>query len=311
MRVAVPVTDLRSRPIAARGAWRHDPLQESQLLYGEEVLVKRRRGRWSEVEAIEQPEWSHRKRWEGYPGWVRSAHLQPPATDWRPNLTVTGKHAVILERPDPSAPVLLTLSLGSRIAGVEPIVANAQSWQEVLLVDGRLGWVPRSLVAATDELRDLDVADRRARLVEAARSMLGDPYYWGGRSATPHPMLLVMPPVSARMAVDCSGLVNLAHRAAGVDVPRDAHEQFLRCRRIHKDNLQVGDLVFLSEPDDPHTITHVMLYLGDEDLIEASGTGQTVRQITLAERLGFTRRGLQEDRPLADRRFVRFGTYLP
>ncbi len=310
LRVAVPVTDLRSRPSLPRRHYGHDRRQESQILYGESVVVKGRRGGWSEVEATEQPEWSHHKRWEGYPGWVRSSHLIR-SEGWTPNLTITGKHAIVLARPDPAAEVILTLSLGSRIAGVEPLVTKGDGWQEVRLLDGRNGWMPRSLAAPTADLQRLDAATLRHRLLDAARLLLGDPYYWGGRSATPHPMLLVVPTVRSMMAVDCSGLVNLCHRAVGIDLPRDAHEQFLRCRRLNKEELKPGDLIFLSKPGDPQQITHVMLYAGGDEVIEAPATGLTVRQIALRQRLGFTLKGLREDRPTAEDRYVRFGTYLP
>ena len=62
--------------------------------------------------------------------------------------------------------------------------------------------------------------------------------------------------------MDCSGLVNLAYRAAGLDIPRDAHEQFLRAKPVNA--LQPGDLIFLSERQNPKRIVHVMLYEGDK-----------------------------------------------
>src|SRR5262249_2659741 len=43
-----------------------------------------------------------------------------------------------------------------------------------------------------------------------ARSFLGAPYEWGGLSAA---------------GIDCSGLVHLAYRLAGVGVPRDSWQQ--------------------------------------------------------------------------------------
>ncbi len=309
-RVAIPVADLRGRPSITRRTYSHDRHQESQLLYGEAVAVKRRRGTWSHVEAIEQPEWNHNRRWEGYPGWIRSRHLID-VQDWTPNLTVTGKHAIVLEQSDPHAPVLLTLSLGSRIVGVEPLVDEQSPWQPVRLLDGRSGWIPRALVMPMVELQQLPPDALRQRLIDTARLLLNDPYYWGGRSATPSQELRVIPAIHSLMAVDCSGLTNLCHRAVGIDVPRDAHEQFLRCRRLDKRELQPGDLVFLSAPDDPQQITHVMLYVGEDDVIEAPGTGKTVHQTTLRERVGFTLRGIREQKPVAERRFVHFGTYLP
>ena len=68
--------------------------------------------------------------------------------------------------------------------------------------------------------------------------------------------------------------------------------------------------MFLSKPNDPSTIVHVMLYAGDGWLIEAPGTGLVVRRISVAERLG---RPLNQLKP-GDRiheQTISFGTYLP
>ena len=108
--------------------------------------------------------------------------------------------------------------------------------------------------------------------------------------------------------VDCSGLVNLAYRSAGVEIPRDAHEQFLRAKRVT--TLEPADLVFLSERADPARIVHVMLYAGEGEVIEGPGTGLTVRRIALAQRLG---RPIDQLSPGAviDGQTVFFGSYLP
>jgi len=88
LRVAVPVVDLRAESHTSASPAIHDPLQETQLLYGERVLVHQRRDGWAYVEALEQSEFSHGNRWEGYPGWVPESTLLHDDRRMPPNLIV-------------------------------------------------------------------------------------------------------------------------------------------------------------------------------------------------------------------------------
>jgi len=94
----------------------------------------------------------------------------------------------------------------------------------------------------------------------------------------------------------------------GLDIPRDAHEQFLRAKRINA--LQPADLIFLSERSNPKRIVHVMLYAGNGELIEGPGTGEAVRRIAITSRLGQPLDWLAPG-SVVDGQTVYFGTYLP
>ncbi|MBI4356079.1 MAG: C40 family peptidase [Candidatus Omnitrophica bacterium] len=240
--VTVPVADLRARPVRAAASLDHDPLEETQLLYGERVRLHSTRivdgVAWAFVEAIEQPEFTHHRRWEGYPGWVVAAALMP----------VSRHHE------------------------------------------------PDEAVRAMAALRSRSPADQRRGLVEAATRFIGTPYWWGGRSAE---------------RVDCSGLTNLSYRLNGFTIPRDAHEQWLRARPLSPSRAQAGDLVFLSEARDPRRIVHVMLYAGHDTVIEGPGTGQYVRRISVAERLGRPLETFRQGEGLPNGQHLFCGTYLP
>ncbi len=290
-RVAVPVADLRKEPAPAGPTLEHDPLQESQLLYGDPVTVLEIQGEWARVAAPDQQEWTHNRRWEGYPGWMRVADLVPEPAGWSPNLVVTSKLAHAHTDPSPDSSPLLTLSLGTRLMGSE----EATGWK-IRLLDGSTGWTGRD--EALDFMRwraaDEDSGRVRGQIVTAARLLLGSPYYWGGRSS--HDPMTAGPP---HAAVDCSGLVGLCYQSADVWIPRDAHEQWMKARPIPREELQPADLVFLADPENAHRITHVMLYAGDGKAIEGPGTGTVVREIPLVERM----------REAAGRR-VYYGSYL-
>ena len=70
--------------------------------------------------------------------------------------------------------------------------------------------------------------------------------------------------------------MNLIFRARDIDVPRDAHEQWLSAAPIDAGSLGPGDLIFLSREGDADSVNHVMLSLGNDKFIEAPQTGDTV-----------------------------------
>jgi NlpC/P60 family/Bacterial dipeptidyl-peptidase Sh3 domain len=67
---------------------------------------------------------------------------------------------------------------------------------------------------------------------------------------------------------DCSGLMQAAFRAVGIQLPRDAYQQEAFTKPIAISELEPGDLVFFGTPE---KATHVGLYLGDGCYIHSSG----------------------------------------
>ncbi|HCC46978.1 MAG TPA: hypothetical protein DEQ38_02490 [Elusimicrobia bacterium] len=121
-------------------------------------------------------------------------------------------------------------------------------------------------------------ASLRRQVLAAARLFLGDKYYWGGRSA---------------WGVDCSGLVNLAFRAWGLDLPRNAGDQLAASRPVSRAELKPADLIFSAAAARPAAITHVMLYSGGGRLIEATGDTNSVREVSFAKKFGVSFSGAE------------------
>lgn len=79
--------------------------------------------------------------------------------------------------------------------------------------------------------------------VDVAAKFLGAPYLWGGKSV---------------LGMDCSGLTQLCSDLCGVELPRDASQQWkaLQSSQVAHQDLEHGDLVFFHK-ESPEKITHV------------------------------------------------------
>lgn len=75
MVVIKKVADVRVDTSLRSSKYDYDERQETQVLDGEVVLVKERRGKWVRVECEEQREFTHASKWEGYPGWMDGSAL--------------------------------------------------------------------------------------------------------------------------------------------------------------------------------------------------------------------------------------------
>jgi len=116
-----------------------------------------------------------------------------------------------------------------------------------------------------------------ATAISYAEDQLGKPYLWGGTGPD---------------AFDCSGLVMMAYRAAGIDIPRTSQEQWAWGPRIGPSQVEPGDLVFFAGADGtPTSPGHVGLVIGRGLMIEAYATGFPIRiaPYTGRDPVGFTR----------------------
>ena len=116
-----------------------------------------------------------------------------------------------------------------------------------------------------------------AAAIGYAEQQLGKPYLFGGTGPD---------------AFDCSGLVMMAYRSAGVNIERTSEQQWATEVRIPAAQAQPGDLVFFAGSDGtPTSPGHVGLVIGGGKMIEAYATGFPIRVATYTNRdpIGFTR----------------------
>jgi cell wall-associated NlpC family hydrolase len=108
-------------------------------------------------------------------------------------------------------------------------------------------------------LPNLPAAGGASTALAAAESQIGVPYVWGGESPG--------------QGFDCSGLIQWAWRQAGVDLPRTAAAQYGAVAHVSLSDLQPGDLLFWGFGG----ISHVGMYVGGGEMINAPDTGELVR----------------------------------
>lgn len=109
--------------------------------------------------------------------------------------------------------------------------------------------------------------------ISAALRWVGQMYAWGGGS-TSGPSEGWGPDVGV-VGFDCSGLTRYAYAQAGIAIPRVAADQFAVLPKVT--HLRPGDLAFYAtDPNDPSTIHHVVMYLGKGQIIEAPESGERV-----------------------------------
>jgi len=81
---------------------------------------------------------------------------------------------------------------------------------------------------------------------------------------------------------DCSGFVHYVFaNVFGLDLPSDSASQFTHGEKIARSELKAGDLVFFHMHG--KRVSHVGIYLGDDQFIHAPTTGQRVKVSSLAE----------------------------
>jgi cell wall-associated NlpC family hydrolase len=135
---------------------------------------------------------------------------------------------------------------------------------------GYPGWVRGAHLTpgstASGEARPARVLDADpAAIVGWARRFLGLGYLWGGLS---------------RYGLDCSGLVHLAYREAGLVVPRDASAQHAAARAVPLGEERPGDLYFFAGDD--AEVVHVGMVTARLRMLHAPETGQRIEETSLS-----------------------------
>lgn len=239
--VVVPFANLLVRPEALAPV-------DDQAILGETVETSRAEGRfvWAKLRS-------------GSRGWIEAAALRPGVSDPSAEpLEVASNLAHVYREPSfEKSPPLATAPLGARLGGLRTLEAEKHAWREVLLPDGRNGFVSADDVAPERPREAPPVLDPASWLA-MARRFLGAPYTWGG--TTP-------------WGFDCSGLVWRVLERHGILLLRNSSEMCFRDPQlvpVRRDQLAPGDLLFFGTPE---KVDHVAFWAGDGEVLQATQYG--------------------------------------
>ena len=125
--------------------------------------------------------------------------------------------------------------------------------KEYVLSKGqRLGSVSLPLAAEVSDKYVQKGILTKTDIVSFAQKYLNTPYLWGGTSD---------------FGIDCSGFVQQVFKVCGLNMPRDAYQQYEIGVAITFDDLQAGDLVYFGKD----RVTHVGIMISSKEIIHAHG----------------------------------------
>ncbi len=152
-----------------------------------------------------------------------------------------------------------------RLADVERLLASLtgdQLTQLRRLEEKGIGDAQRKLLASGALGGPQAPSREGGKALEYAFQQVGKPYVWGATGPD---------------SFDCSGLTSQAWAHAGGTIPRTSQEQWKTLPRVPLNELRPGDLVLYFEG-----ATHVALYIGNGQVIQAPRTGDRVKVSPIA-----------------------------
>lgn len=156
------------------------------------------------------------------------------------------------------------------------ILGSSNGWHKISYRNG-VGYVSAEYVSTKGNDNNSDSGSSSTssigeQAVALAKQQLGKPYVYG--AAGPN-------------SFDCSGLFYYIFNRLGVNIARTSSSQYYNSGTfVSVDEMQPGDLVYLFDPKYDYSggslpTTHVLMYIGNNTVLHASTTSNTVRTDTL------------------------------
>ncbi|MET0452565.1 MAG: NlpC/P60 family peptidoglycan endopeptidase RipB [Mycobacterium sp.] len=190
-------------------------------------------------------------------GAAMPASAEPGDGEWDPTLPK------VVSSGAPGDPVAMANASfqASRIA-----IQTTQSLGQQFLQT--LGLAPASSPAAGARVRGPQAIEY---VIRRGGSQIGVPYSWGG-GALNGPSAGVDYD-AGKIGYDCSGFTRYAFAGVGVQIPKYSGDQYNTGRKVPQSQAKRGDLLFWG----PGGSQHVAIYLGNNQMLEASGSGERVK----------------------------------
>ena len=154
------------------------------------------------------------------------------------------------------------------------ILGSSNGWYKISYGNG-VGYVSAEYVSTKggdNNSGSSSTSSIGEQAVALAKQQLGKPYVYG--AAGPN-------------GFDCSGLFYYIFNRLGVNIARGSSSQYYNSGTfVSVDEMQPGDLVYLFDPKYDYSggslpTTHVLMYIGNNTVLHASTTSNTVRTDTL------------------------------
>jgi uncharacterized protein YraI len=139
--------------------------------------------------------------------------------------------------------------------GQVTIVGSASGWYNIDF-NGGTAWVSSSYIT---------LGDKAATVVKTAESLEGVKYIFGGDTPS---------------GFDCSGYTMYCYSKVGVTLVHSAAMQATEGTAVSRSDLKPGDLVFFATDTGSRAVSHVGIYIGNNDVLQAE-TG-SVEKVAIA-----------------------------
>ena len=236
----------------------------ASLSKGSKITITSTKGDWHKI-----------KMSNGKTGWVSAKHISlsnSSSSSSNSSSSVNNKIGTIntsslnvRKGAGTNYSVIATVKSGQRVG----ILSSKNGWYNVLLSNGKKGWVSSKYVKVSNGdpnsvLQDNTNTNKAAKIVALAKKQLGKPYEWGAEGPN---------------SFDCSGLTYYVYKQHGITLPRSSKAQSQKGKTISKSNLQAGDLVFFNT--NGSGVSHVGIYIGNGNMIHSTKPGDVVKTTSI------------------------------
>lgn len=162
-------------------------------------------------------------------------------------------------KPTTASSVLTTINSSD----IVNIIGINSGWYKITTTNGITGYIRGDLLKITAAAGSF-MPNTSANVVSTALKYIGVPYVWGGSSAA---------------GFDCSGFTQYVFKQYGYYLNRTAASQYSNGVAVSRANLLPGDLVFFERTYATNGISHVGIYIGNNQFIHAGNSGVAIASL--------------------------------